>query len=83
VVSGTPAEGVHGRSTGSETVYDQRVPTGGDVIKRMDGTLISTQQALSSFLALETSPGEEIDIEILRDGERRTVQLTIGERPAP
>jgi S1-C subfamily serine protease len=83
VVPGTPAEGVLEGSTGSTTVYDQRVPTGGDVIKRMDGTLISTQQALSSFLALETSPGQEIDIEIIRDGERRTVQLTIGERPAP
>jgi S1-C subfamily serine protease len=44
---------------------------------------IPTQQALSSYLALETSPGDTIDVEVIRDGSRQTVQLTLGERPEP
>lgn len=55
----------------------------GDVIERMGGQAIPTEQALSTFLALQTSPGDTIEIEIVRDGRRETVSLTLGERPAP
>ncbi|MCU4717232.1 S1C family serine protease [Halapricum hydrolyticum] len=55
----------------------------GDVIKRMGGQPIPTEQALSTFLALQTSPGDTIEIEVIRDGRRETVSLTLGERPAP
>ncbi|MEF8881925.1 MAG: trypsin-like peptidase domain-containing protein [Halapricum sp.] len=54
-----------------------------DVIKRMGGQSIPTNQALSSFLALRTSPGDTIEIEIVRDGQQETVYLTLGERPSP
>jgi S1-C subfamily serine protease len=27
-------------------------------------------------------PGDEIEVELLRDGETRTVTVTLGERPA-
>ncbi|QSG05739.1 S1C family serine protease [Halapricum desulfuricans] len=55
----------------------------GDVIKRMGGQPIPTEQALSTFLALQTSPGDTIELEVVRDGRRETVALTLGERPAP
>ena len=54
-----------------------------DVIKRMGGQPIPTDQALSTFLALQTSPGDAIEIEVVRDGDRKTVTLTLGERPEP
>jgi S1-C subfamily serine protease len=49
----------------------------------MDGFAIPDSAALSAYLALEASPGDTIPVEVLRDGQRRTVQLTLGERPEP
>jgi S1-C subfamily serine protease len=85
VVTGGPAVDVLEGSTGNETVVvsGRQLGTGGDVVYRMDGTDIPTQEALSTFLALETSPGDTIDVEILRDGSRETVELTLGSRPDP
>jgi S1-C subfamily serine protease len=79
-----PSAGVL-QGTVDETVevFGRDVPVGGDVIVAMDGTPIPTQQALSSFLALETRPGDTIEVEIIRDGRRRTVEVTLGARPAP
>ncbi|SEV86317.1 S1C family serine protease [Natrinema salifodinae] len=56
-------------------------PGSGDVIVAIDGQAIPNQEQLSSYLALETSPGDTIEIEVVRDGERETVELTLDERP--
>ena len=83
VVAGTPSDGVLRGSTGTEFVNGTEVPVGGDVILGMGGTPIPTTQALSTYLALETSPGDTIPIEVYRDGGRQTVRLTLGQRPPP
>ena len=83
VLEGTPSDGVLQGSTGTRLVDGQEVAVGGDVILRMDETPIPRRQALSTFLALQTSPGDTIDVGVIRDGQRRTVQLTLGERPPP
>jgi serine protease Do len=79
----SPATGVLRGSDGSKTVNSVEVPTGGDVIRRLDETPIETLNDLSIYLALETSPGDELAVGIIRDGEERTVSLTLGERPSP
>jgi len=86
-VSGTreggPARGIL-EGTVRETVVNGRsVPVGGDVIRRMGDQNITTDQQLSSFLALETSPGDTIEIDVVRDGRVQTVDLTLGARPPP
>ena len=53
----------------------------GDVIIGLSGQRIDTRQQLSSYLALRTSPGDTIDVTVRRDGERRTLSLTLGTRP--
>jgi len=83
VLEDSPSVSVFEGSTGTETAYDQEVPVGGDVIKTMGGAPIPTRQALASFLALQTRPGDTIDVGIVRDGTRQTVQLTLGSRPPP
>lgn len=81
VEPGTPADGVLQEST-DETRRDGRpVPVGGDVILAIEDTPIPNANVLSTYLSLETSPGDEIEIELRRDGDRRTVSLTLGERP--
>ncbi|MFB6139748.1 MAG: S1C family serine protease, partial [Halosimplex sp.] len=83
VRDGSPSDGVLRGSTGNDTVAGRSVETGGDVVVAMDDTPIPTRQALASFLALETSPGDTIDVTVLRDGSEETVELTLGSRPEP
>jgi S1-C subfamily serine protease len=84
VVEGTPSDGVLQGSTGETTVNGvSGVGVGGDVILAMDDTPIEQQEALSTFLALETSPGSTVDVTVLRDGREETVELTLGSRPEP
>ncbi|MFB6084318.1 MAG: S1C family serine protease [Halorientalis sp.] len=78
-----PSSGVLQGSTGSRTIDGVRVPTGGDVVVGMGDQPIRSQETLSSYLALVTSPGDTIPVEVIRDGTRTTVRLTLGERPAP
>ncbi len=81
VVDDGPSDGVLQGTTEEEVVDGQEVLIGGDVIVRMEDWPIPNQERLSAFLALETDPGDTIEIEIVRDGERETVSLTLGSRP--
>ncbi|MFC7057605.1 S1C family serine protease [Halovenus salina] len=76
-----PSNGVLEGSDEDRTVNGREVPVGGDVIVRMDDWPIPNQERLSAFLALETDPGDTIEVEVVRDDERRTVSLTLGTRP--
>ena len=78
-----PAVGVLEGSTGSEVVEGIDVPTGGDVVRQLDETPIATRSDLATYLALETSPGDEMAVTVQRDGGMETVTLTVGTRPAP
>ncbi len=52
----------------------------GDVISEIDGEPIPDRHALGTYLALETSPGDEIPIELWRNGRETTETLTLGSR---
>jgi S1-C subfamily serine protease len=78
-----PADGVLEGSTGTTDVNDREVSVGGDLITSMGDTEFSTYQDLSTYLALETSPDDTIDVGVLRDGTEETVELTLGTRPDP
>jgi len=81
--SGPAAEVLRG-SQSESTVRGRRVPVGGDVILGLanDGVHWPTQtrERLSAFLALRARPGDEVDVEIVRDGERQTVTVELGRR---
>jgi S1-C subfamily serine protease len=83
ILDGGPAAGVLQGSDGSTVVSGTEIPTGGDVVRRMGDTPTPTRQALGSFLALETSPGQTVAVAVERDGTRETVELTLGTRPEP
>jgi S1-C subfamily serine protease len=81
-LNGTPADGVLRGSNDPQGVRQGAAqPVGGDVIVRMDDWSIPNRERLSAFLALETEPGDTIEIEVVRDGTRQTFQLTLGSRP--
>ncbi|QKY21450.1 trypsin-like peptidase domain-containing protein [Halolamina sp. CBA1230] len=83
VPSGSPADGVLQGGSGTTTVEGSPQPTGGDVIVALDGNRIDTTGQLGTYLALETSPGDAVAVTVLRDGERSTVDVTLGTRPDP
>lgn len=81
-VSLGPASGALFGCERETRVRGQRVPVGGDVITGIDGHAIDSHEQLLRYLLLETAPGEPIEVELRRDGERITETITLGERPA-
>ncbi|WP_265110225.1 S1C family serine protease [Halosolutus halophilus] len=69
---------------GSDETVERRgepIPVGGDVILALDGAPIPDRHALSTFLALETSPDDTITVDYWRDGSEQSTTLTLGSRP--
>lgn len=83
VTSGGPADdaGIQG-GTKQVAVAGEYVVVGGDIIIALDGTRIKGINDLSTFLEANTSPGQTIDVTIVRDSETMTLQLTLGTRPS-
>ncbi|MCB2084282.1 MAG: Do family serine endopeptidase [Sphingomonadaceae bacterium] len=52
----------------------------GDIVTKVNGKDVTRDQTLS-FLVANIKPGTRIPIELLRDGQRRTVTATVGKRP--
>ncbi|MFW6447953.1 MAG: S1C family serine protease [Halobacteriota archaeon] len=80
-VPGGPAEGILEGSTTTRIDSGRQVPVGGDVIVALDETSIETSEALSTYLALHTSPGDDVEVTVLRDGRQETVTVELGVRP--
>ncbi|MDQ2049976.1 trypsin-like peptidase domain-containing protein [Natronolimnohabitans sp. A-GB9] len=80
VESDGPADGVLEAATSRRR---DGVPVGGDVVFAIDDEPIPDQHALSTYLALETSPGDTVELECWRDGAETSVSLTLGARPDP
>lgn len=83
VLPDTPADDALQGSDGQSAVNGISVPVGGDVVIEIEGVPIPNQNELSSYLSLETSPGDTIEITVIRDGTRQTVELTLTSRPDP
>lgn len=64
-------------------VRGRSVPAGGDVIVGIDGAELHSHEALMRHLIAETSPGESVTIDLLRDGRPKTVEVRLAERPTP
>ncbi|GAB3675408.1 trypsin-like peptidase domain-containing protein [Halopiger thermotolerans] len=73
IVANSPADGVLQAASAAQ-------PGTGDVIVAIDGQEVTTQAQLLSYLALETSPGETVELEVVRDGEQQTVELELAAR---
>jgi len=75
-----PSDGVLQPSE-AEVVDGGATPVGGDVLLSIDETTTNTSEALGSYLALETRPGDTVSLTILRDGGERTVEVELGTLP--
>ena len=53
----------------------------GDIVLKVNGKDVTPEQTLS-FLVANTAPGTRIPLELLRNGERRTINVVVGRRPS-
>ncbi len=63
-------------------VDKRRIEIGGDVVLAIDGQPVSSFDDLLIYIALQTQPGQDVTITVLRDGKPIDVKVTLEERPA-
>jgi len=67
--------------TEDEIIADERVKIGGDIIIAIDGTRITGIDSMSAYLEENTTPGNVVELTIIRDNQTISVDLEIGRRP--
>ena len=53
---------------------------GGDVITKVDGKPVEDSAQLAELIAAY-EPGDEVPVEVHRDGDTREIKVKLGERP--
>jgi S1-C subfamily serine protease len=81
VTPGGPAAraGIRG-GRGAQRFQAQEFADGGDVITKVEGRPVADSSDLAEVVAT-FAPGENVTLEIHRDGETRNVDVRLGERP--
>jgi S1-C subfamily serine protease len=65
---------------GSGQGNGRQIPKGGDVILSIDGRKIAKSDDISAYLDAK-KVGDVVKVEVLRDGQRQTLDVTLGEWP--
>jgi S1-C subfamily serine protease len=81
VTPGGPAEraGLRGGDRREQFQARNYVP-GGDVIVSVGGHAVRDEDDVAKAL-VQLAPGTEVDLQVMRGGDRRTVRVKLGERP--
>ena len=82
VEEGSPADDA-GLEPGEEKIDfqgQQDIPEGGDAIVGVDGRRLDREDDLADLISLKRA-GERVRLEVMRGGQRRTVEVELGERP--
>lgn len=82
VVPDSPAEkaGIHG-SDETVTIDGINYPKGGDIILAVDGIEVRKIDDILIYLQRAKSVGDEMNLEVLRDGRTTNITITLQERP--
>jgi S1-C subfamily serine protease len=64
----------------SATINGEEVRLGGDIITEVDGEKIATMDELIEVIQ-EAKPGDELHLTILRGGQEKTADVTLGTQP--
>jgi 2-alkenal reductase len=60
---------------------NEQTGSGGDLIVAIDGQPVNDFADMNSYLVFNTSPGQTVQLTVLRNGSETTIPLTLGERP--
>ena len=83
VVDGSPAENA-GLDAGDHEITFQgqgNIVTGGDLIVGVDDKKLTREHDLADEIAAHEA-GEHVQVTLIRDGDRRTIEVELGKRPA-
>ena len=83
VVDGSPADDA-GLEAGTDEISFQgqdEIAAGGDLIVAVNGKRLTREHDLADEISGRAT-GEQVRLTLLRDGERRTIQVELGGRPA-
>jgi S1-C subfamily serine protease len=82
VEGGSPADeaGIRGGTGERDFQGFPDFPVGGDVIVSVDGQELSRTEDLADVIA-HKNEGDEVELEVIRDGDRRKVEVTLTRRP--
>jgi S1-C subfamily serine protease len=84
IIPGSPASAA-GLHAGTEpvTVQGTNYLIGGDIVVSMNAVKILNNDALAAYLEANTTPGQTVQLGLLRSGHLTTVPITLGTRPPP
>ncbi len=79
---GGPAADAGIKGAGDETIefQGQEIQVGGDVIVAVNGEELESETDLSRLIS-EAKPGDQVELEVIRDGDRETIDVTLEVRP--
>ena len=78
--TGASRAGLRG-GTQQREVGSRQVAVGGDVVLAIDGQKVRRPEDLIAYLELNKKAGDRTLLTLLRDGQQRDVEITLGERP--
>ncbi len=82
IISGGPADKVGLQGVSEVITIDSRsVGVGGDVITAIDGQPVSSFDEILVYIAMHTSPGQEVTLTVLRDGKYKEIIIKLEPRP--
>jgi len=77
---GSPAEEADLKGGKAQEFQGGQLPVGGDVIVAVDGRRLTQRDDLADLVSTHGA-GDKIELEVIRDGDQRTVDVTLGKRP--
>jgi len=81
VVKGGPADEAGLRGSDRELIFQGASwPVGGDVIVAVDGITIERAEDLGRIIGA-LKPGDPAELEVIRDGDHKTIEVVLGDRP--
>ena len=82
VIEGSPAAEAGLRGSDEQiTINGLGAVIGGDVITKMNDQVIDNFEDLLTYIVRQTSIGQTVTLEIIRDGETQTIEVTLQARP--
>jgi S1-C subfamily serine protease len=81
VIKDGPADkaGIEGGNTAA-TINGEEVRLGGDIITEANGKKVATMEALVEAIQ-ESKPGDTLELTLLRSGQEKTANVTLGTQP--
>lgn len=83
VTPDSPADraGLRGGTNNGTVVRGREIYVGGDIIVAINGQYVDNMDDLVSYLVVNTRPGDEVTLTVIRNGNTLEIPVVLGERP--